>query len=60
MPSKIVTWGVLAICLAAWSVIGFFLWIPRLVGAVLLFSVALVQSTVTETGAESAGGNGKA
>ena len=53
--NEAVTWGVLGICLAAWSVIGLFLWIPRLLRAVLIFSVALVQSTVVETGAESAG-----
>lgn len=49
------TWGVLAICLAGWSVIGLLLWIPRVLRAVVLFSAALVQSTVAETSAEPAG-----
>ena len=53
--NEAVTWGVLGICLAGWSVIGLFLWIPRVMRAVLLFSVALVQSTVAETNAEPAG-----
>lgn len=55
LVNEVVTWSVLAICLAGWSIIGLFLWIPRVVRAVLLFSVALVQSTMAETGAEHAG-----
>lgn len=49
------TWCVLGVCLVGWSVVGLFLWIPRLVRAVLLFSVALVQSALAETPAGSAG-----
>jgi len=49
------TRGALAICLLGWSVVGFFLWIPRMVRAVVVFSIALVQSTLTETSAEVAG-----
>ena len=36
-------------------IIGLFLWIPRVLRAVLGFSVALVHSTLTETNAEAAG-----
>lgn len=50
-----VTMCVLGVCLAAWSLIGLFLWIPKLVRAVLAFSVSLVQSTVAETDAHAAG-----
>jgi hypothetical protein len=53
--SEAVTWGILSICLAGWAVVGLFLWIPRVLRAVLAFSVALVHSTVTETTAERAG-----
>jgi hypothetical protein len=53
--SEAVTMCVLGVCLAAWSIIGLFLWIPRLVRAVLAFSVSLVHSTVAETGAQAAG-----
>ena len=53
--NEAVTWGVLGICLAGWSIIGLVLWIPRLLASVLLFSVGLVQSTVAETGTGTAG-----
>jgi len=53
--NEIVTWAVLAICLAGWTVVGFVLWIPRVLRGVLLFSGAMVQSTVQETGPTSAG-----
>ncbi len=49
------TWTVLAICLAGWAAIGLFLWIPRVLREVGVFLVSLVQTTVTETGAEKAG-----
>lgn len=57
-PTKLnegVTWVVLSFCLAAWAVVGFFLWIPRLLRAMAAFSVRLVQSTLTESTAEDAG-----
>jgi hypothetical protein len=53
--NEIVTWCVLSICLAGWAAIGLFLWIPRVLRAVVTFSVALAYSTLTETGAEAAG-----
>ena len=53
--NEAVTWGALIICLAGWAVIGLFLWIPKVVRAVVLFSVALVHSTLAETGADQAG-----
>lgn len=53
--NEAVTWGVLSVCLAAWVVIGLFLWIPRVLRAVVTFSVALAYSTLAETSAESAG-----
>lgn len=53
--NEAVTWGVLSICLAGWAVVGLFLWIPRVLRAVVAFSVALVHSTLTETNAEAAG-----
>ena len=53
--NEAVTWGILSICLAGWAVVGLFLWIPRVLRAVLAFSVALVYSTLTETTAEPAG-----
>lgn len=43
------TWGALVVCLAGWTVVGFFLWIPRVIRAVLMFSLSLVQATVRET-----------
>jgi hypothetical protein len=49
------TRGALGVCLAGWTVIGFFLWIPRMVRGIAAFSIALVQSTLTETSAEAAG-----
>jgi hypothetical protein len=53
--NEAVTWGILSICLVGWAVVGLFLWIPRVLRAVLAFSVALVHSTLTETTAEPAG-----
>jgi hypothetical protein len=53
--NEAVTWAVLSICLAAWAVVGFILWIPKVLRAVFAFSVDLVQSTLTETTAEAAG-----
>lgn len=53
--NEAVTWAVLSVCLVAWAVIGLFLWIPRLLRAVVTFSVRLVQSTLAETTAEAAG-----
>jgi hypothetical protein len=53
--NEAVTWAILSICLAGWAVVGFFLWIPRVLRAVLAFSVALISSTLTETDAEAAG-----
>jgi hypothetical protein len=49
------TWIVLSGCLAAWAVVGLFLWVPRLLRAMATFSVGLVQSTLTESTAEAAG-----
>lgn len=49
------TWSALIVCLAGWTVIGLFLWIPRVIRAVLLFSLSLVQATVTETDLADAG-----
>ena len=49
------TRAVLGVCLLAWAVIGFFLWIPKIVRGVVAFSAALVQSTLAETSAEAAG-----
>lgn len=54
---EVVTWAILGICMAAWAVIGLFLWIPRVLRAVVAFSLELVQSTVSETTAEAAGRN---
>ncbi|NNL30413.1 MAG: hypothetical protein HKO77_05290, partial [Gemmatimonadetes bacterium] len=42
------TWAALIVCLAGWTVVGFFLWIPRVIRAVLMFSLSLVQATVME------------
>jgi hypothetical protein len=53
--NEAVTWLVLSVCLVGWSVIGLFLWIPRVLRAVLAFSVALINATLTETDAEAAG-----
>jgi hypothetical protein len=50
-----VTWVILSICLVGWAVVGLFLWIPRVLRAVLAFSIALVHSTLTETSTEPAG-----
>jgi len=49
------TRAALAVCLVGWTFVGFFLWIPRMLRGVVVFSIALVQSTLTETSAESAG-----
>ena len=53
--NEAVTRVVLGICMAAWAVIGLFLWIPRVLRAVVVFSVALVHATVSETTADAAG-----
>lgn len=53
--NEIVTWVVLSVCLVAWAVVGLFLWVPRLLRAMVVFSVRLVQSTLTESTAEAAG-----
>jgi hypothetical protein len=53
--SEAVTWAVLGFCLAGWAVVGLFLWIPRVLRAVLVFSVSLIHATLTETSAEAAG-----
>jgi hypothetical protein len=50
-----ITWAVLSVCLVGWAVVGFFLWIPRVLRAVLDFSVALINATLTETDADAAG-----
>ena len=50
-----VTWGILGICLAAWAIVGFFLWIPRVLRSIFLFSLALVEITVTDSTADDAG-----
>ncbi len=55
--SEAVTRVILGICMAAWAVIGLFLWIPRVLRAVVAFSLELVQSTVSETTADAAGRN---
>jgi hypothetical protein len=48
-------WSVRGAYLAAWAFVGIFLWIPRLLGAVLLYAAALVQATVRGTSAKPAG-----
>jgi hypothetical protein len=53
--NEAVTWVVLGVCLLAWAVVGLFLWVPRLLRAMVVFSVRLVQSTLTESTAEAAG-----
>ena len=53
--NEAVTWIVLGVCLVAWAIIGFLLWIPRVLRAMFLFSVALVQATTTDSSAEDAG-----
>jgi hypothetical protein len=53
--NEVVTWGVLSVCLAGWALVGLFLWIPLVLRAVLAFSVALMNATLTETSAEAAG-----
>jgi hypothetical protein len=53
--SEAVTWGVLGLCLAGWTLVGLFLWIPRVLRAVLVFSVSLIHATLTETSVEAAG-----
>lgn len=52
--TEVLTWVVLSICLAVWTVTGFFLWIPRLLRAMVLFSLALIQSTVVDASGEDA------
>lgn len=54
-PREAVTWAILSVCLGGWAVIGLFLWIPRVLRAVLAFSIALINSTLTETDAVAAG-----
>lgn len=41
---RYLTWGILAICLALWAVVGFILWVPLLLRSMLHFSFALSQS----------------
>jgi hypothetical protein len=53
--NEAVTWAILSVCLAGWAVVGFLLWIPRVLRAVLAFSVALINSTLAETDADAAG-----
>ena len=53
--NEALTWGILSVCLAGWAVVGLFLWIPRVLRAVLAFSVALIHATLTETDAQAAG-----
>lgn len=40
----LLTWVVLAVCLGLWAVVGFVLWVPLLVRAILSFSLSLSQS----------------
>lgn len=48
------TWLFLGVCLLVWAVVGFLLWIPRLLRSMARFSVALVQATITESSADEA------
>ena len=53
--NEALTRAILSVCLVGWAVLGFLLWIPRLLRAVLAFSAALIDSTLTETDAAPAG-----
>jgi hypothetical protein len=44
-----VTWSIRGVYLTAWAVVGIVLWVPTLLGAVLFYSVSLVQSTLMGT-----------
>ncbi len=52
---RLLTWGVLAVCLAVWAVLGFLLWVPLLIRAILGFSLSLSQSMLVGSRPEEAG-----
>ena len=41
---RILTWAILAVCLALWAVVGFLFWVPLLLRSMLEFTLALIQS----------------
>ncbi len=50
-----VMWGVLAVCLLVWAVVGFIFWVPLLVRAAARFSLELLRATFAGRGAQEAG-----
>jgi len=49
------TWGILAVCLALWAVVGFIFWIPLVLRSILHFSFVLSQSMLQGTEPVEAG-----
>jgi len=47
LAMRVLSWGILAICLFVWTVVGAFFWIPLLLRRIVTYSVALVPSTLT-------------
>lgn len=41
------TWAILSICLGLWTVVGFLLWAPLMLSAILRFSLALAASMLS-------------
>ncbi|HSG48893.1 MAG TPA: hypothetical protein VLA43_13825 [Longimicrobiales bacterium] len=52
---RYLTWGILAVCLALWAVVGFIFWIPLVLRSILHFSFALSQSMLQGTEPVEAG-----
>jgi hypothetical protein len=44
---KVLSWGILVICLAVWTVVGALFWVPLLVRRIVGYSVRLVPSMLT-------------
>ena len=44
---RLLTWSVLTICLGLWTVVGFLLWAPLLLSAMVRFSLALGRSMLS-------------
>jgi hypothetical protein len=53
--SMAIAWSKRGVFLTAWAIVGIALWIPKLLGAVLLYGVALGQSTLKGPSAGPAG-----
>ena len=45
---KVLSWTILAICLTVWAVVGALFWVPLLLRRILVYSVALVVSMLSE------------